>query len=544
MLNYFWSTATTNDCLVAGPSGAGYTRINYWGVTNVAAYTKVSSEYLQRDGIQAITVWLTVSSATANTYATNCPTLLGISDQSDGYYSTSDKALPVMGFPSTGNYATTTSNLLNAITNAAAGWNGSAPMFIAVQGDAWDVRPTNCQAVVNFLNSNYVVVRPDHLFLLYREANGLGAAGALPYVTQGPASLSAIVGTNITFNVYAGGTGPLSYQWQMDGANIPNATGSTFSKANVQLTDAGNYQVVIANSYGSTTSSIAALTFGSQPVGFNGNGLDWTISQDAGYAVYATPTITNNVLTLTDGNGGEARSCFFQNPQYIGAFETAFTYQAGGNKGADGITFCLQNDPRGALAIGGSGGQLGVGTSASITPSVELELDIYSPHIGYGFNTNGITGVYSDPGNVNMASGDPINITMVYANGQLALTFTDAVANTSFSTNFAINLADIVGTNDAYVGFTGGDGAATSIQTISNFEFISVPSETIQASGTNALISWPYVPGYVLQQNSDLTTTNWVNVTNQSLLTNQPGQYTVPMGNSSGFYRLVLPSSP
>ncbi len=29
MLNYFWSTATTNDCLVAGPSGAGYTRVNF-----------------------------------------------------------------------------------------------------------------------------------------------------------------------------------------------------------------------------------------------------------------------------------------------------------------------------------------------------------------------------------------------------------------------------------------------------------------------------------------------------------------------------------
>jgi hypothetical protein len=135
MLNYFWSTATTNDCLVAGPSGAGYTRINYWSAGNIASYTKASNFYLQHTGIRDITVWLTVSSATGNTYATNCPTLIGINDQNGGYYTSHDGTLPVIGFPPNASYASTVSNLLYGVTNTAAGWNGSAPLFL------WIVRP-------------------------------------------------------------------------------------------------------------------------------------------------------------------------------------------------------------------------------------------------------------------------------------------------------------------------------------------------------------------------------------------------------------------
>src|SRR5215469_1370252 len=189
MLNYFWSTATTNDCLVAGPSGAGYTRINYWSAGNVASYTKASNFYLQRSGIRDITVWLTVSSGTGNTYATNCPTLIGINDQNGGYYTNHYGTLPVIGFPGSASYASTVSNLVYGITNTAAGWSGTAPMFIAVQGSAWNIKPADCQTVANSLDpAKYVVVRPDHLFLLYQEALGLGNGGAAPYIVTQPAS--------------------------------------------------------------------------------------------------------------------------------------------------------------------------------------------------------------------------------------------------------------------------------------------------------------------------------------------------------------------
>jgi len=549
MLNYYWSTATTNDCLVAGPSGAGYTRINYWSAGNVTLYTKASNYYLQRTGIRAATVWLTVSSATGNTYATNCPTLLGADDYQTGYYMTSYGGLPFAGFPANANYASTVSNLLAAITNTASSWNGSSPMFISVEGDAWNFTPADCQTFANSLNTNFVVVRPDHLFLLYRESAGLGWAGSAPYVATQPASQSAVIGADITFHVIAGGTGPLTYQWQFNGTNIPGATASSYTKSNVQATDAGNYQVVVANSYGSVTSSAAVITFGSQPVSFNGNGLNWTLNQN-GYYPYSTPTFGDNVVTLTDGNGSEAQSIFFNSPEYIGAFQAAFTWQAGGNRAADGASFCIQNDPRGPTARGGGGGSLGV---SGITPSIELEFNLFTgngQNTGYTVLTNGLTGAsgangnYHAPGNVNVASGDPINVTVNYAKGVMALTFIDAVANTSFRTNLTVgDLTQLLGTNAAWVGFTGADGGSTSVQTISNFSFASIPPAAIQPGGTNLLVSWPGgAPGFTLQQNPDLTTSNWMSVTNTAVLINNSNQVTLP-ATGNMFYRLALPGN-
>lgn len=557
MLNYYWSTATTNDCLVTGPSGAGYTRINYWSAANVTNYAKASSHYLQRTGIRVATVWLTVSGATGITYATNCPTLLGADDYGDGYYMKNYNGVPFAGFPSNGNYISTNataffgaSNLVNVVTNTAASWNGNSPMFISIEGDAWTIHPSDCQTFAGSLNTNFVVVRPDHLFLLYRESAGLGWPGSAPYVAQQPVSQSAVVGTNITFNVIASGTGPLSYQWQMDSTNIPGATAAKYTKSNVQITDAGNYQAVIANSYGSVTSSVAVITFGSQPVGLNGNGLDWTVNQNAGYLVYGTPTFGGNVMTLTDGAGSEAQSIFFSSPQYIGAFQAEFTYQAGGNRAADGASFCIQNDPRGPTALGGGGGSLGV---SGITPSIELEFNLYtggSQNVGYTVLTNGLTGAsgangnYHTPGNVNVGGGDPIDVTIDYANGQMALTFTDAVAHASFSTNLLVgDLTQLLGTNAAWVGFTGADGGSTSVQTISNFSFTSMPSAAIQPNAGNVLLSWPGgTPGFTLQENGNLTTANWINVTNAAVLTNGYNQVTIP-ATTNMYYRLALPGS-
>jgi hypothetical protein len=550
MLNYYYTTASTNDCFVAGPSGAGYTHIEDWSSANLVSYTKASNFYLRRTGIRCITIWDKVSTATADAYATNCPTLVGVNDQDDGYFTANDLGLPVVGFPSNGSYNSTDSSLVNAITNAAANWNGSSPMFICVQGDAWNIKPADCNSVVASLNSNYVAVRPDHLFLLYREAAGLGAAGSAPYVAEQPISQSAIAGTNITFTVVASGTAPLSYQWQMNGANIPGAIASSYTKSNVQTTDAGNYQAVIANSYGSVTSSVAVITFGNQPLSFNGNGLNWTLNQ-SGYYVYATPTFDGNVVTLTDGSGSEAQSIFYNAPQYIGAFQASFAYQAGGNRAADGVCFCIQNDPRGTTARGGGGGGLGV---SGITPSLELEMNLFTGNgqsVGYTVLTNGLTGAsgangnYHPPGGINVASGDPINITIHYGNDVMALTFTDAVANAYFTTNLTVgDLAQLLGTNSGWVGFTGADGGSTSIQTISHFSFASIPAIVVHPNTGNVQISWAGdTPGFTLQQNTVLSTSNWLNVTNTAILTNGVNQVIIVPAATNMYYRLALPGN-
>jgi hypothetical protein len=203
--------------------------------------------------------------------------------------------------------------------------------------------------------------------------------------------------------------------------------------------------------------------------------------------------------------------------------------------------------------LGGGGGELGVGPASPISPSLEVELNLYTGNgekMGYLIATNGLTGSsgangnYLAPGAIQVNSGDPIAITVNYANPLMTLTFTDAVAHTTFTTNMNVgDLTQLLNTNAAYVGFTGADGGSTSIQTISNFSFLSFPSAQIDGNGASLFISWPGgTPGYALQQNLDLTTANWVNVTNQTVLTNGLNIITAPNNGSNSFYRLFLPA--
>jgi hypothetical protein len=260
ILNYYWSTATTNDCLIAGPSGAGYAHIEHWSGANLAAFADASDPYLQRSGIRTITVWDTVSSAEADAYATNCPTLLGINDYDDGYYVTSDMGLPVIGFPAGGNYEGTTNALISAIQSAASGWSGSSPLFIDVEADSWLLDISEMYEVTKaFSPSTYLFVRPDQLFLLYQKSTGLSQGGALPYVATQPVSQFANPGDNVTFNVIATGTGPLSYQWQFDGTNVAGATNDSYTVSGAQAANLGYYQAVVTNLYGSALSAAATL---------------------------------------------------------------------------------------------------------------------------------------------------------------------------------------------------------------------------------------------------------------------------------------------
>ena len=204
---------------------------------------------------------------------------------------------------------------------------------------------------------------------------------------------------------------------------------------------------------------------------FGGSGTGWTMNGGA--------AVANNVLTLTDRNNGEARTAFYNTPVPVnGQFTANFTYQdVGGSVNstnfADGAAFILQNAGGGATAIGGGGGGFGY---AGMTPSAAIEFNVYTGHtIGTNYATGGATGTYNLTGAVNVSSGDPINVTVVY-NGstQLTETLTDATTLATYSTTYTVgSLATTTGGNTAYVGFGGGTGGLNANQTISNFNFSS-----------------------------------------------------------------------
>jgi uncharacterized delta-60 repeat protein len=131
---------------------------------------------------------------------------------------------------------------LVASNDQAGGEDQSAVVFSAVSGTIYQIAVDGRfgDAGIIFLNIN----QPTHA----------------PVILTQPANQALPAGDNASFHVDAGGKLPLSYQWRKDGASIFDATNSSYFISTAQTNQAGNYTVVVTNTIGAVTSSIAALT--------------------------------------------------------------------------------------------------------------------------------------------------------------------------------------------------------------------------------------------------------------------------------------------
>ena len=89
---------------------------------------------------------------------------------------------------------------------------------------------------------------------------------SFPTILTPPTNQTVGLGSTVFFVVSAAGTVPLSYQWQLNGANLVNGgrisggvTNFVLTITNVQTSDDGNYSVIVTNSLGSVTSSPPAV---------------------------------------------------------------------------------------------------------------------------------------------------------------------------------------------------------------------------------------------------------------------------------------------
>jgi hypothetical protein len=74
-----------------------------------------------------------------------------------------------------------------------------------------------------------------------------------------PANASGYVGATVTFAVVAGGTPPLSYQWQFGGGPLAGATNANLELKSIREADGGEYTVVISNAANTEISVPATL---------------------------------------------------------------------------------------------------------------------------------------------------------------------------------------------------------------------------------------------------------------------------------------------
>lgn len=87
------------------------------------------------------------------------------------------------------------------------------------------------------------------------------ATSDTPIISVPPENQRVPLGQGVTFSVTAIGPGPLRYQWQRDGEDIPGATDPTFAIDAVSASDGGDrFRVVVTNDHGTVTSAEAILS--------------------------------------------------------------------------------------------------------------------------------------------------------------------------------------------------------------------------------------------------------------------------------------------
>ena len=193
--------------------------------------------------------------------------------------------------------------------------------------------------------------------------------GVAPTITTQPVSQTNGLGSTAAFNVVATGQGPLSYQWQANGGsgftNVTNggivsgATNSTLVLTGLTTNWALSYQVIVTNSYGSVTSSPAALSvtlsttlsipianwsFEAQPVTAASyvveNPTGWSVvGPSAGVVAIVNPASGDNRFTIYPPPGLDGVN--YCQVYSTGAGNNATVYQDTGVKYQAGVTYTL-----------------------------------------------------------------------------------------------------------------------------------------------------------------------------------------------------------
>ena len=97
----------------------------------------------------------------------------------------------------------------------------------------------------------------NHYFIAELNAS---PASSPPIITTQPQSVGSYVGGSATISVIVASGLQTTNQWYKDSNPIVGQTNSSLTLANVQLSSAGNYSVVVGNVNGSTNSTIAVLS--------------------------------------------------------------------------------------------------------------------------------------------------------------------------------------------------------------------------------------------------------------------------------------------
>ncbi|MBB3111675.1 hypothetical protein FHS18_003743 [Paenibacillus phyllosphaerae] len=179
ILNHYLNTATENDLLISGPSGAGYFYANAWPDSTFAPYLKQTYSYLKKTGMTIPYVLnridgqnVPLSEAKAKAYAEEYRAPGVFLSWEDRYgIEVLNGNLPV----STIQGISTAQDGKAILDRAKENWDGKSPLFVSLGLLAWSMTPSDVAGLQESLGPEFEAVLADQYFALVREANGLQA---------------------------------------------------------------------------------------------------------------------------------------------------------------------------------------------------------------------------------------------------------------------------------------------------------------------------------------------------------------------------------
>lgn len=179
VLAYYQRTATPNDLLVVGPSGAGYAYPKAWPDRDFSAFTRQTGEYTRDLGQPVVNVLNRVAGRDRDlslrqvvAYVRDVEPI-GILQHWISRHAVSMVAgLPV----ATGQQVENLAECRSVLAGAASVPDQPGPRFVSIGTLAWSMTPADVAAVVAELDDRYRVVRADQFFPLMRSASTLPSA--------------------------------------------------------------------------------------------------------------------------------------------------------------------------------------------------------------------------------------------------------------------------------------------------------------------------------------------------------------------------------
>jgi alkyl sulfatase BDS1-like metallo-beta-lactamase superfamily hydrolase len=135
-----------------------------------------------------------------------------------------------------------------------------------------------------------------------------------PTLTQQPSSLVVVQGAAAAFSVGVSGDPPLAYQWRFNSSPIAGATSSSYNVSGAMVANAGLYDAVVDNPYGSVTSAVARLTVLVPPA---------ITAQPTNQTVTVGSTV--NFQVIASGNSPLSYQWWFNSTNALGASTNTLT---------------------------------------------------------------------------------------------------------------------------------------------------------------------------------------------------------------------------